>query len=157
MRKGVFIFSVLTLAVVLTMVGFGTVLAHPKVSLLDEIQKRGVLKVGMFLQYPPTQYRDPVTKEPKGLCVDLANILAKDLGVKLEIVDMEWDAIIPGLLAKKYDICIASMSRKPSRNLSVAFTSNNTEDYAIMGLVRPDDTRSTIEDFNKKGVVITCL
>lgn len=154
MKKWTF---VLALALVFSMVNLTGVFAHPKVSLLDEIQKRGVLKVGMFLQYPPTEYRDPVTKEPKGLEVDISNLMAKDLGVKLEIIDMEWDAIIPGLLAKKYDLTIASMSRKPSRNLAIAMTSNNLEDYAIMGLVRPDDTRTTIADFNKKGVVITAL
>ena len=154
MKKWMF---VLTLGLVFSMVSLTAVFAHPPMSLLDEIQKRGVLKVGMFLQYPPTEYRDPVTKEPKGLEVDISNLLAKDLGVKLEIIDMEWDAIIPGLLAKKYDIIIASMSRKPSRNLAIAMTSNNLEDYAIMGMVRPDDKRSAIEDFNKKGVVITAL
>ncbi|UCE55934.1 MAG: transporter substrate-binding domain-containing protein [Desulfobacterales bacterium] len=157
MKKAAFIVIVLAVAFVFSLVSFNSVFAHPTISLLDEIQKRGVIKVGMFLQYPPTEYRDPVTKEPKGLNVDLANILAKDLKVKLEIVDMEWDAIIPGLLARKYDICIASMSRKPSRNLSIAFTSVNTEDYAIMGMVRPNETRATIADFNKKGTVITCL
>jgi len=126
-------------------------------SLLDEIQKRGVVKVGMYLQYPPTEFRDPKTREPKGLEVDIANLLAEDLGVKLEIVDMEWDAIIPGLLAKKYDVVIASMSRTPKRNLSIAITSNNLEDYSTMALVRKGDTRSTVEEFNKKGVTVTCL
>ncbi len=154
MKKTTFVLGVLT---VFFMAGLVNVFAHPPVSLLDQIQKRGVLKVGMFLQYPPTEYRDPKTKEPKGLEVDISNLLAKDLNVKLEIIDMEWDAIIPGLLAKKYDVIIASMSRKPSRNLAIAITSNNLEDYAIMGLVRPNDKRSKIEDFNKKGVVITAL
>lgn len=154
MKKSAIVFGVLS---VFLMASLTSVFAHPPVSLLDEIQKRGVIKVGMFLQYPPTEYRDPVTKEPKGLEVDIANLLAKDLNVKLEIIDMEWDAIIPGLLAKKYDVIIASMSRKPSRNLAIAITSNNLEDYANMAMVRPDDKRSKIEDFNKKGVVITCL
>jgi polar amino acid transport system substrate-binding protein len=131
--------------------------AGDTMSLLDEIQKRGLIKVGMYLQYPPMEYRDPVTKEPKGLEVDIANLLAKDLGVKLEIVDMEWKAIIPGLLAKKYDVIIAGMSRTPKRNLAVAMTSNNLEEYATMALARIDDPRTTIADFNKKGVVVTCL
>jgi len=154
MKKWMF---VLALGLVFLMISQTAVFAHPKISLLDEIQKRGVIKVGMFLQYPPTEYRDPVTKEPKGLCVDLTNKLAEDLGVKAEIIDMEWEAIIPGLLAKKYDIIIASMSRTPKRNLSIALTSVNTEDYAMMGMVRPGETRSTMKEFNKKGVVITCL
>lgn len=154
MKKWMFVFI---LGLVFSMVSLTAVFAHPEVSLLDEIQKRGVIKVGMFLQYPPTEYRDPATKEPKGLCVDLTNKLAEDLGVKAEIIDMEWDAIIPGLLAKKYDIIIASMSRTPKRNLSIAMTSVNTEDYAMMGMVRPNETRTTLEEFNKKGVVVTCL
>lgn len=152
MKKVAFILAV---ALVFSMSNLTSVFAQK--SLLDEIQKKGVIKVGMYLQYPPTEFRDPKTREPKGLEVDIANLLAKDLGVKLEIVDMEWDAIIPGLLAKKYDVVIASMSRTPKRNLSIAITSNNLEDYSTMALVRKGDTRSTVEEFNKKGVVVTCL
>jgi polar amino acid transport system substrate-binding protein len=126
-------------------------------SLLDEIQKRGVVKVGMFLQWPPMEFRDPVTREPKGLEVDIANLLAADLGAKLEIIDMEWEAIIPGLLAKKYDVIIAGMTRTPKRNLAIELTSKNLEVSSVMALVRINETRSTYEDFNKKGTVITCL
>lgn len=154
MKKSAFVLGVL---LVFLMVSVASVSGHPQVSLLDEIQKRGVIKVGMFLQYPPTEFRDPKTHEPKGLEVEIAKLLAKDLGVKLEIVDMEWDAIVAGLLAKKYDVIIGSMSRTPKRNLSIAFTSKNLEDYANTALVRKEDTRSTVEDFNKKGVTITCL
>jgi polar amino acid transport system substrate-binding protein len=131
--------------------------AADPISLLDEIQKRGVIKVGMYLQYPPIMFRDTATKEPKGLEVDIAKLLSEDLGVKLEIIDMEWNAIIPGLLASKYDIVIAGMSRTPKRNLAIAMTSNNLEDYATMALARIDDSRTKIDDFNKKGVVVTCL
>lgn len=127
------------------------------VSLLDEIQKRGIIKIGMYLQYPPIMFRDTETKEPKGLEVEIAKLLAEDLSVKLEIVDMEWQAIIPGLLANKYDIILSGMSRTPKRNLVIAMTSNNLEEYATMALVRIDDSRTNIEDFNKKGVVVTCL
>lgn len=154
MKKSAIVLGVL---LVFLMASLASVFANPGVSLLDEIQKRGVIKVGMFLQYAPTEYRDPVTHEPKGLEVEIARLLAKDLGVKLEIVDMEWDAIIAGLLAKKYDVIIGSMSRTPKRNLSIEFTSKNLEDYANMALARKEETRSTVEDFNKKGVKVTCL
>jgi len=150
-------FMIIILLSVLGLGGGTNLFASDSISLLDVIQKEGVIKVGMYLQYPPIEYRDPITKEPKGLEVDIANLLAKDLGVKLEIVDMEWNAIIPGLLAKKFDVIIAGMSRTPKRNLAVAMTSNNLEEYATMALSRIDDVRKTIEDFNKKGVVVTCL
>ncbi len=136
--------------------GVANVFGQPEGSLLDEIQKRGVIKVGMFLQYPPTEFRDPVTREPKGMDVDIANILAKDLGVELEIIDMEWEAMIAGLIAKKYDIILASMARTPKRNLSIAMTSKNIENFWVMGLVQPNDKRTTIAEFNKKGVIVTC-
>lgn len=144
---------VLTIAFMISICFSGTLLA--KEDLLDTIQKRGLIKVGMYLQFPPTEFRHPKTKEPMGLNVDFANQLAKDLGVKLEIVDMEWDAIIPGLIAKKYDIILASMSRTPQRNLSIAITSQSLEDYTIVGLKRKEDPRKKPEEFNKKDVVVT--
>src|SRR6516162_5981073 len=62
---------------------------------LDAIVKEGTLRVGIFLQYPPLQFRNPKTRTPEGFDVDLANLLAKDLGVKLDLVDMEWNSLIP--------------------------------------------------------------
>ena len=91
-------------------------------TLLKDIQSRGVLKVGMYLQYPPAEFRDPKTRQPEGSDVEIAKLLAKDLGVKIHIDDYDFNALIPSLVAKKDDILIASVAMTPERAAAVDFT-----------------------------------
>lgn len=89
---------------------------------LDEILSSGTIRIGMYNQDPGRMYLDPMTNELMGLEPDIAADFASYLGVKLEIVQMEWDSLIPGLLADKCDIIIANMARLPSRATTVDFT-----------------------------------
>ena len=69
---------------------------------IDGIKKAGVLRVGTWLQYEPEMYKDLKTGEIKGFWIEMARKMAADLGVKLEIVDSDWDGLIPGLQAGKF-------------------------------------------------------
>ena len=89
---------------------------------LDEILSNGVVRIGMYNQDPGRMFLDPMTNELMGLEPDIAADFAEYLGVECEIVQMEWDALIPGLLADKCDIIIANMNRLPSRATTVDFT-----------------------------------
>lgn len=120
---------------------------------LDQVLRRGVVRVGIFTQDPPRQFLDPKTGELVGFEADIAAEFAKTLGVKLELVPAEWDALIPGLLADKWDIIIANMARLPSRAVTVDFTLafENAGYFAIA--VRSNDDRFTkLADLNKKGI-----
>ncbi|WP_440995330.1 ABC transporter substrate-binding protein [Arhodomonas sp. SL1] len=71
--------------------------------------------------YPPFNFIDE-SGEVKGFDVDIANALCEEMGADCELVIQDWDGIIPGLVAGKYDAIIASMSITPERQEAVTFS-----------------------------------
>ena len=84
---------------------------------LDEIQKRGTLRVGLEPGYMPFELTSK-KGEIIGFDVDMAKRMAKAMGVKLELVSTAWDGIIPALLTDKFDIIMSGMTLTQERNLT---------------------------------------
>ena len=123
-------------------------------SVLISIQKKGVFRVGLATFVPwAMRARDG---SMVGYEVDVATQLAKDMGVKLELVPTAWAGIIPALLAGKFDTIIGGMTATPSRNLTVNFSipyeKNATGFVANKKLA---GNFKTVEDFNQPGVTLT--
>lgn len=76
---------------------------------LDAIRKRGSLIVGIDFAHPPFGAIDE-KGEQVGSDLDTARLLAQDLGVKLEIVNVSGPNRIPFLIGNKVDLVVASMS-----------------------------------------------
>ena len=126
-------------------------------STLDLIQERGVIKVGIYLQDPPNQFWCETCGEPAGTFVDSAAKLAEDLGVELELVDLEWDATIPSLTAGHVDILWSAHSAYPARALAVDFP-GTLFTYDQCGMINKDSGKiKTVNDINQEGVVITVI
>ena len=101
---------------------------------LDNIKKNGVLKVGMECNYPPFNWTQPEASETSvpldgggyadGYDVQIAKKLAEHLGVKLKVVKLEWEGLVPALESGKIDCIIAGMSPTAERKLKIDFTEN---------------------------------
>ncbi|RKX51611.1 MAG: ABC transporter substrate-binding protein [Thermotoga sp.] len=104
---------VLSLIVLIFSLGFA--------GLLEEIQKRGVLRVGQDPGYMPL-YGTNEKGERIGFEVDLLKKMAEILGVKIEYVIVNWDGIIPALISGKFDFILAGMTITPERALKVDFS-----------------------------------
>jgi len=79
------------------------------------------VRIGIEGAYPPFSWTEP-SGEVKGFDVDIANALCEQMQVKCTIVKQDWDGIIPGLLAKKYDAIISTMDITPERKKRVDFS-----------------------------------
>ena len=124
-------------------------------NLLDEIKDRGTLRVGMVLQFEPQMYIDE-NGEPAGYDVDLMNMLADDLGVELEINNLEFDAMIPGLLARQFDMASVGLVGRPARLEQLWFTCPYVP-YGQVVVVNNDSAVKTRSDLNSSDVTMTAL
>jgi polar amino acid transport system substrate-binding protein len=79
------------------------------------LKERGTLTMAADLHYPPTSFLDTDNKTPMGYNVDIATLLAKTLGMKLEIKNVSFDGVIPGIAAGRYDFTATNMSPTPER------------------------------------------
>lgn len=87
---------------------------------LDDIAKRGKLRVGMEPGYMPFELTNQ-KGEIIGFDVDVAKRMAKAMGVELELVSTAWDGIIPALLTDKFDVIMSGMTLTQERNMSINF------------------------------------
>ncbi|MCY3786785.1 MAG: transporter substrate-binding domain-containing protein [bacterium] len=124
-------------------------------NLLDEIKDRGTLKVGMVLQFEPQMYIDE-NGEPAGYDVDLMNMLAEDLGVELEISDLEFEAMIPGLIARQFDMVSVGLVGRPPRLEQLWFTCPYVP-YRQVVVVNNDSAVKTRSDLDSSDVTMTAL
>ena len=79
------------------------------------------LKVAIDPTYEPFTFKTADGK-PTGFDVDIANALCDQLKRKCVFVEQVWDSMIPGLMARKYDVIISSMSITEDRLKQVDFS-----------------------------------
>jgi len=91
-------------------------------------EEQKTFTVALTGKFPPFSFYSP-EGELVGFDVDIATNIAIAMDRKLEIITTEWDGIIAGLLAEKYDAIIGSMAITPQRSQVVAFS----EPYYISG------------------------
>jgi len=85
------------------------------------IKQAGALKLTVNSTYAPMEYRDPATGELVGLDIDLANELAKRLGVKIVWSETPFAGLIPSLQTERADFIIAGISDRASRRETADF------------------------------------
>ena len=108
-------------AILLACAGFVGAAATAHASTLDDIQKRGELRVAVQTQGPPFSMVDK-KGERTGSSVELAKLMAQEMGVKVVFLDLDWDGLLPALLSGKADMLAADMTPTLARGMKVAFT-----------------------------------
>lgn len=132
---------------------------------LETIKKAGVLKVGMECNYAPFNWTQATASDTSvalsgggyadGYDVSMAKKIASALGVKLEIVKLEWEGLTSALESGKIDCIIAGMSPTAERKLSIDFSDNYYKSELVI-VVKKDSAyvnASKLSDFS--GAKIT--
>jgi polar amino acid transport system substrate-binding protein len=121
---------------------------------LDEISKRGVLRVACQTQGAPFSFVDK-NGNRTGSSIDLVEMIAKEMGVKVKFLNYDWDGLIPALLSKKADMLAADMTPTLKRAMKIAFP----DPYMYTGsvvFVKKDSPIKTLADI-KAGTKLAVL
>jgi polar amino acid transport system substrate-binding protein len=120
---------------------------------LDDIKKAGKVRVAIAMGTPLFSFADANLK-PAGSDVETAELLAKDLGVQMEMVAVTNSARVPTLQANKADIVVADLSISPERQKVIDFS----RPYAVITLIVAGPKNVAIKDYaglNGKKVALT--
>ena len=97
--------------------------------LLDQIQARGSITVAMEGTWAPWTYHDE-NDELVGYDVEVAKLIANELGVDVNFVEGEWDGLLAGLDDGRYDIMVNGVGVTPERqekyDFSIPYAYNKT-------------------------------
>jgi len=121
---------------------------------LEKIKKAGKIIIGTSADYPPYEFR-PISDEDSiyGMDIDIANEIAKNLGVKLEIKEIVFSRLFDAVNDGKIDLIIAGLSPTEKRKRLVDFSEPYYKALQNM-LVRNKDIKKikSLEDLRGKKV-----
>ena len=133
---------------------------------LEKIKEDGVLKVGMECNYAPFNWTQATKSETSvpisnssgyadGYDVQIAKKVADALGVKLEIVKLEWKGLVPALQSGKIDMVIAGMSPTEERKKTIDFSDEYYTSELVVVIKKGSEyeNATSINDFS--GAEIT--
>ncbi|MBU6955679.1 MULTISPECIES: cystine ABC transporter substrate-binding protein [unclassified Hahella] len=104
--------------------------------LLQSIQKRGSIQVGLEGTYPPFNYQDE-NGQLTGFEVEFAKALADQLGVKAEYQTTKWDGLLAALESERLDVVINQVTISDARKQKYDFSAPYTVS-GIQALTRKD-------------------
>ena len=118
------------------------------------VQAPKVLKVGTEPTFAPFEFQKEGSKEFDGFDMDLVRAIGKQLNMKVEILNMGFDALIPAINAGNIDLAIAGMSITPDRQKAV----DMSDPYYVSGLVvvvgKDNAAVKSVNDLNNKGIAV---
>lgn len=120
---------------------------------LDAIKQKGKIVMLTSTGFPPYEYLGDDGK-PAGVDIDLAQLVADDLGVELEVIDMNFDLLIDALKSGKGDFIAAGMTANAERATHIDFSQSYTANGLLMVVAAGNDTIKTSADLAGKTIAV---
>lgn len=122
---------------------------------LEDIEKRGSIRIGTTGDYIPMSYLNPATGKYEGIDAELSKIIADSLGVKIEYVPTTWPTLAADVQSDKFDIALCGISRNYARARTMAMSDAYGE--GVFGktiLCRKNDEKryQSLSDIDKPNV-----
>ena len=111
--------------------------------------KEGKLIMATNAEFPPYEYKEG--DKIVGIDAEVAKLIADKLGLELEIADVDFDSIIPGVQSGKYDMGMAGMTVTDERKEKVNFSDSYATGVQVV-IVREDSEIKSIDDLEGKKI-----
>ena len=108
------------------------------------------LKMGTNAAFPPYEFYDDETGEIVGIDAEVAAVICEKLGYELEIVDMDFDSIIPAVTTGKVDFGMAGMTVTEERLNSVDFSTSYATGIQVV-IVPEGSAITSVDDLFAEG------
>lgn len=130
----------------------GAVASLPSSPLIDRIKAAGVLNAGVAISLPGVGL-DPNTNKYFGAGIDLGQLMADKLGVRLNLVPTDWNVMVAAIQSNKIDIAIASLFITPERTAVVQMSPWATEGFC-WAVLKTNNKINTLADLNSPNVTM---
>ncbi len=124
-------------------------------SLVDQIKARGYIIVGTSADYPPFEDFDTTTQEYVGFDIDISKLIAAELGVTLQVQDMDFDSLIGACAAGTIDMIAAAMTNTEERRQQLAPSTTYITVSQVV-IVKGDSTLAIEELSDLVGYKVGC-
>ena len=114
-----------------------------------ETVTEGKLTMATNAEFPPYEFYEG--EKVVGIDAEVAEKIAEKLGLELEIADVSFDSIIPGVQSGKYDMGMAGMTVTDERKRSVNFSDSYATGIQSV-IVKEDSTIKSIDDLDGKKI-----
>ncbi len=143
MKKIIIVAGIIVLIVIgIVLVNKGKVtkevVSNEKITSLDRIIKSGVIKVGTEGTYAPFTFHDE-NNVLTGFDIEIAEEVAKRLGVKAEFIETKWDGIFAGIDAKRFDMIANQVTIRADRVEKYDFSTPYIKTRAVL-IVNAENT-----------------
>jgi polar amino acid transport system substrate-binding protein len=117
-------------------------------------KSKGTLLVASDASYPPIESIGGDGKTVQGMDPDLAKALASEMGLKADVRNATFDAIIPGLASGKYDLGMSAFSDTKEREQTVDFVTYFSAGTSFYVKAQGGPTVNTLADLCGKTVAV---
>lgn len=115
---------------------------------LQEVQEAGTLVVGTEGTYPPFTYHEGGSGELTGYDVDVAEAVGEELGVDVQFEETQWDALLSGLKAGRFDMLANQVTITKERQEDYTFSEPYTYSNGVIVTRSDDDSITAFEDLD---------
>lgn len=120
-------------------------------SKLEKIKESKLMVFATSADYPPFEFHSIIDGEDKvvGFEVEIAKLLAEDLGVELEIQDVDFHSMLTGVEKGMYDIGLAGINPSPEREKVLNFSDVYYEvEFTVLTRKNDKDKFNSLDDLN---------